>query len=72
MENYAKTEHVMIYQHDYKIEKQIPFGEVVEMMRKYNQEINYITFMNNSYLNLIPKMESVPKLRAFLLKLMQK
>jgi len=35
MRNYAKTDHVMIYQHDYVMEEEIQFGNVVQMMRKY-------------------------------------
>lgn len=41
-------------------------------MRDNPKEINYVTFMNPSYLTIVPKYEAIPTVRAFLLKLLNK
>lgn len=72
MEEYAKTDHVMIYQHDHVIEKQIDFYAVMEMMRKYKDNINYVTFMHKSYRTIIPRIISVVEVKKFIVKLIGK
>lgn len=72
MEFYAKTEIIMIYQHDHVIEKEIDFATVVNTMQKYKEKINYITFMHKSYKTIIPRLISPVSVKDYLLKLIGK
>ena len=70
MENLTKTDHVMIYQHDHVINGVIDFRAVIKTMRKYYKDINYITFMNKSYANIVPKLIKEKKNKEFLLDML--
>lgn len=60
----------MIYQHDHVINGNIDFGAVIKTMRKFDKEINYISFMNKSYANIVPKLVKEKKIKEFLLDML--
>lgn len=70
MENLTKTDHVMIYQHDHVINGYIDFVSILEVMRKYPNDIRYISFMNKSYANVVPKLISDKPMKEFILKML--
>jgi hypothetical protein len=72
MEQFCQTDHVMIYQHDHVIEKEIDFCAVVATMRKFQESINYMTFMHKNYMNIVSKYAGLPLLKGYLVKLLGK
>lgn len=62
----------MIYQHDHVIEKLIDFPSVLNTMKKFKNQINYITFMNKSYKTIIPRIISPVPVKDYLVKLIGK
>ena len=69
MEKYALTDHVLIYQHDHIIDGPIDFYATMQMLRKYPEQINYVTFMNKTYFNMIARMCSHLPTRDYFLSL---
>ena len=72
MQEYVKSDLVLIYQHDHIIDGKINFYKTVKTMQQYPKEINYITFMNKTYFNMIPRMCTNLKIRDHFLAMLGK